>query len=183
LQIDELLAGEHALPPLIESGLLRLFPGRRVGERDLQEHRFVLSSAFTERRQDRSHTFTIRCNRDQGIGPSTHPTRSVRAQRRPDDHRRNLRPVVKGGPGDAYRTFGSDCFPRPERAHDGDRCFQARMPRFPGRPRVAGDRFVERLTAADRQPEAPRVHLGQRGCCLRDDRRMVPLSRRANRAE
>ena len=76
-----------------------------------------------------------------------------------------------------------DFSPSSSRRSTVDRLLEPRLALLLGRPRVAGDVLVDRLTAAERGPEPVREHLGERRDRLRDDRRVVALAGRRDDAE
>ena len=62
-------------------------------------------------------------------------------------------------------------------AHDVDAFAQARVAHRLLGPAIAGDVLVHRFAAAERDPEPPGKHLGERRRGLRDDRRVIALAR------
>jgi hypothetical protein len=67
--------------------------------------------------------------------------------------------------------------------HHVDALTQARVALGLRRPPAAGNVLVRRLPAPERDPQAIREHLGQRGRGLGDDGRVVTLARRVDHAE
>src|SRR5690606_26449842 len=76
-----------------------------------------------------------------------------------------------------------DRFTGPQRAHDLDRLEQPRVALALRRPGNPADVLVQRLAAADGQPEALRKHFGKRRGGLREHGRVITPARRADTAE
>ena len=119
----------------------------------------------------------------QSVGPAGGPAGGVGADGSGDQRRRHLGQGPQPGAIDGDEAVVADLLAGEQRTHDVDALAQTRVADVFARPAIAGDVLVGRLASAERDPEAPWVHRGERGSGLRDDRRVVTLPWRVDDPE
>jgi hypothetical protein len=139
----------------LQRSLVRVVPGHA----DLRLERLAGAAAAAERRDDLAQLVRRHAHGDEAIGPPADPLGRFRSERRAHH---------LGGAGRSrvqLRLFHDnaaamcDRFSRPERAHDVRALTQPGIAFFLDRPALTRDVFVDRLAAADREPETIAVHL------------------------
>ena len=120
---------------------------------------------------------------DQAVGPAGHPSGGLRADRGADQRWRRRRARPQLGPVDGDQAPVADGLAGEQGPDDLDTLQQAVVAGLLVGPSGPGDVLVERLPAAQGDPEAPGEQLGQGGRGLGDDRRVVALPGRVDAAE
>src|SRR5690606_17936742 len=128
-------------------------------ERDLHLDRLALPAAFAERIEHALPRIRRSADRDQPVGPAADPARGLGRERGAEDLRRTFGTRVKLRLLDAHSAAMRHGLAGPERTDDLDGLEKTRVALALLRPVRADDVLVQRLAAADREPEPVGIHL------------------------
>src|SRR5687767_6345313 len=129
------------------------------------------------------HPLARPARRDQAIRPPTNPFGGGLRHGGAEHAWRLFGTRVETGVFDRDAAVMRDRLSAPERTHYLDTFEEASVPLRLWRPSLPRDVLVERLTAAGRDPEAAREHLGEGRRRLRNDRRVVAVTGRVHHAK
>ena len=122
-------------------------------------------------------------HRDQAVGPLGAGAGRRHADRGADQGGLDLGQRPQPRPVDVDQPVVADLLAGQQRPDDVDALPQPRVAQLLARPALPGDVLVGRLAAAERDPEPAGEHRAERGDRLGDDRRVVALAGRVDRAE
>jgi hypothetical protein len=122
-------------------------------------------------------------DRDDAVRPLRRPCCGFLGDGRSEEGRGFLRQRPDPRPVHVHEALVADLLTPVQRPDHVDALAQTGVAHVLAGPPVAGDVLVGRLARAERHPEPPREHRGQRGRGLGDDRRVVALAGRVDHAE
>ena len=155
----------------------------RPRQMHLHGHRLGCSTAITKSVDDPTQAPRRLVHRDQPVSPAADSSSSLLADRRAEQRRGPRRQAPQLRPVDTNEPIMVHLLAPQQRADDVDTLDQAGVALRFRRPSVAGDVLVERLARAKGSPEAVGKEFAERCDRLRDDRRVVSLTRRGHDTE
>ena len=148
-QVGEIVRRQRTVPPLVVRRIRRFDVRWGIRERDLQEDRLAVAAVLSKGVDGRLHLVAFTGDGDERVGPPAHPVGRLFAQRGADDERLLGGRVAEPRVDHFHEAVDVYSLAGPEAAHDLDTGLEPCVACILVGPRVAGDRFVEGLAAAD----------------------------------